>query len=467
MLAYFPKYFSSKAIWLYIFLVITCSILFNRNSLPVIWICFGLVEVIFFFFFLQTLSRKWAKLPSSVYQKKLLSSAFLIRFIYVVIIYFFYDYMTGQPFEFVAADSRGYHFEALWVVDLIRSGQFDVYLTYLSGSASDMGYPLYLSFIYSIFGDNIIIVRILKAAYSSFTCILIYRVASRNFGEQTGKIAGIIAMLLPNFIYYCGIHLKETEMVFLAVFFIERADFLFQRKRIDYKNLLLCILLGISLFLFRTVLGITAFFSILTVLIFSNNRITGWNKKITIAIWLALFVFILSGSPINYEVGRYWENKTTNLQRSMIHRSSRGNVLAKYGKSSLFFPAMLSVPLPTIVNIETQQNQMLLNGGMYTKNIYVFFVYVALLFLFKKKRYRQHILILSFLLTYLSILALSKFAISERFHMPALPCLVILVSLGITQMRKKNMTFYIPYLLFIAIVIVGWNWFKLAGRGII
>jgi hypothetical protein len=34
-------------------------------------------------------------------------------------------------------------------------------------------------------------------------------------------------------------------------------------------------------------------------------------------------------------------------------------------------------------------------------------------------------------------------------------------------MNKKYASYYIPYLVIIGIIIIGWNWFKLAGRGVV
>jgi hypothetical protein len=110
---------------------------------------------------------------------------------------------------------------------------------------------------------------------------------------------------------------------------------------------------------------------------------------------------------------------------------------------------------------------MLLSGGFFVKNIMAFFVFVALLFLIKKKRWKNHILILAVFAIYLAILALSKFAIVERFHMPALPFFIILSAYGISVINKKSIKYFQGYVLLIAFIIVGWNWFKLAGRGII
>jgi ABC-type dipeptide/oligopeptide/nickel transport system permease subunit len=62
---------------------------------------------------------------------------------------------------------------------------------------------------------------------------------------------------------------------------------------------------------------------------------------------------------------------------------------------------------------------------------------------------------------------MSKFAIVERFHMPALPLFIILAAFGIAKINKKNIKYFQLYLVVIIIVIVGWNWFKLVGRGLI
>ena len=107
----------------------------------------------------------------------------------------------------------------------------------------------------------------------------------------------------------------------------------------------------------------------------------------------------------------------------------------------------------------------MISGAIYTRNIYAFFVIAALIFMYKRKLLRKHALIITPLIFYLLILGSSGFALSERFHMPAIPFLVILSSYGITQMNRKNTKYFVPYLIFISIVIIGWNWFKLAGRG--
>ena len=127
---------------------------------------------------------------------------------------------------------------------------------------------------------------------------------------------------------------------------------------------------------------------------------------------------------------------------------------------------MLFAPFPTLVNTQ-QENLMMLSGAFYTRNVYVFFVLIALIMMYRRRMLRNHVLIISFLLSYMAVLASSGFALSGRFHLPAIPFLLVFAGYGITQMNNKNIKYYVPYLIVISLVIIGWNWFKLAGRGMI
>ena len=149
--------------------------------------------------------------------------------------------MTGAPYEFWAADV--YTYERLAGI-VVANGWDGIQNLINSVGLSDSGYAAYLGTIYTIFGKGVIIPRLIKALLGAFAAVLIYRVASRNFGEETGRIAGIFYMLMPNLIYYTGSHLKETEMVFLVVAFIERADYVIRSKNYNFINIASPVLLA-------------------------------------------------------------------------------------------------------------------------------------------------------------------------------------------------------------------------------
>ena len=102
-------------------------------------------------------------------------------------------------------------------------------------------------------------------------------------------------------------------------------------------------------------------------------------------------------------------------------------------------------------------------GANFIRNIYAFFAIAGILYLLRNGYKKAYIIIL-FAVCYLGILANSGFAISERFHMPAVPFLLLLAATGISHRKKTMPPGFIPYLILIGILVLGWNFVKLAGR---
>lgn len=470
MLNYFPKYFTSKAIYLYMAVLVMVSIIFMQYTMSWYWYLFGLIAVAGFFFFSNTLSKTWSKLSEKIFTKRLFTTALILRLIWVVFSYFFYIQMTGQPFEFFTGDSWGYNQCGEEIAAALRDGNWNIFGVYIDiMGVSDTGYISYLGVLYWLTGDSIFIARVIKALLSGFTVVLIYRLAARNFGESTGRMAGIFCMLMPNLIYYCGLHLKETEMLFFTVAFVERADNAIRSAKFTFGNLILPILLASVLFTFRTVLGAATLFSFFTALVFSTKKVGNISKRFVLIIWVVAAVVFFMGGKIATEVEEVWENKNTNQQTSMQWRAERkgGNAFAKYASGTVFAPLILIIPFPTMINIEYQPNQQLLHGGYYVKNILAFFVMFAIVMVIKNKKWRENLLISSFMFGYLIVIALSAFAQSERFHLPALPFFLIFAAVGVSYATNKTKIYYMWYSGFIFVAIIVWSWFKLAGRGLV
>jgi 4-amino-4-deoxy-L-arabinose transferase-like glycosyltransferase len=320
-----------------------------------------------------------------------------------------------------------------------------------------------------IFGNGVIIPRLFKAVLGSLLCVLIYRLANRNFGEAVGRMAAIFCMLMPNLILYAGIHMKEAEMVFLTVWFIERADALIRVHKYTFLTVLPTLLIGGSLFFFRTVLGVTAMFALFTALIFSSRRVMSMSNRLVITGWVIVAVAYFVGSSIASEVEEVWQARVANQDVALEYYAERegGNKLAKYASKSVFAPMIFLIPFPTVVNTPNQQNQQLIHGGNYVKNIMAFFVLFGLLVIVKEKKWRNHILILSFTLGYLMVIALSAFAQSERFHQPALPFIMILAAFGVSNISNVEKKYFKWFMAIMFIIIVAWSWFKLSGRGLV
>jgi 4-amino-4-deoxy-L-arabinose transferase-like glycosyltransferase len=353
-------------------------------------------------------------------------------------------------------------------VSLLQERKLQLFFDGIKGNYSDMGYSLYLGLLYSITGKSIFIARILKALYGAYTCVLIYKLAKRNFGEETGRMAGIFCMLMPNLILYTGLHLKEVEMLFLTVAFIERADKLLRGKKYTFSTLVLPVLLAASLFFFRTVLGATAVFALFSTLILSSDKVLGMGKRMLLIIWVVVAAGYFIGGKIATEVESVWNERAQNQQKSLDFRTNRegGNKFSKYAGGAVFAPMIFVIPFPTVVDTPNQQNQQLINGGNYVKNIMAFFTLFALILIIQTKRWREHLLIGSFTIGYLIVIAMSAFAQSERFHQPALPFIMILAAYGVSEITKKTKKYFTWWMVLIFVAIVGWSWFKLAGRGL-
>ena len=471
MLSYFPKYYTDKAMYVYFALLVCVPVIFGYPMEWYFWI-FGIVEVVGFFYFAHKLPIEWKNYSPKEFTKKLFTTALIIRVIYVVFSYWFYNEMTGSPFEFGAADVGFYNEMGQYGHKLLSNGEWNLlekFKQYADLELSDSGYPIYLTFVYWIFDDSIFLTRILKAVWSAWTCVLVYKLASRNFGESVGRMAAIFCMLMPNFIYYCGIHLKETEMLFLVVLFAERADYAMRAKHLDWKALIIAIVAACILFLFRTALAAVAMIALATTLMLSSRKVLSLSKKIAIGTFVVLAMFATVGNQLMQEAEELLAQSGDNQSNSMAWRAERkgGNELAKYAGAAVFAPMIFTIPFPTLVNTDSQENQRMIHGGNFVKNITSSLTIFALFSLLMSGNWRRHVLIISIGCGYLIVIALSAFAHSERFHLPALPFALLLAAYGISILGNKQKMWYNYWLILIFVANIVWAWFKLKGRGLV
>ena len=469
MLNYFPKYFTNKAILLYIGALVLVTMVFFAHALPVVFMLFGVVEVVGFFYFANLITKKWANYSEKKFGKKLFQNALIIRLVWVLFSYIFFSYMYGKPFEFEAADSFGYHNEGLWVAQMIQNGDLQPYYKYLESRYSDMGYPFYLGGQYWITGGSILIARLLKALYGALMCLFIYKLSTRNFGEEVGRMSAIFCMIAPNLIYYSGLHVKEAEMVLLTVLFVERADLMLRNKNFNFVEIAPPLVIAAVLFFFRTVLGAAALLALFTALVFSTTKVVGWGKRIILIVWVLVTVGYFIGGSISTEVEAIWKARGDTQKESMAYRSVQtgGNKFAKFASTAVFAPLIFVIPFPAMVSTPGQDNSQMINGGNYVKNILAFFVFFSMFWIIKNQKWREFTLIGAFTIGYLAVIAMSSFAQAERFHQPAYPFLLIFAAFGINKITNKEKKYFTWYLAVLFIALVAWSWIKLAGRGLV
>jgi hypothetical protein len=166
-----------------------------------------------------------------------------------------------------------------------------------------------------------------------------------------------------------------------------------------------------------------------------------------------------------------WQTGGSTQQTNMEWRTIRdnGNTFAKYAGAAVFAPMIFTIPFPTMTETPLQENQKMIHGGNFVKNITSYFTIMALLVLMVTGNWRKHVLPITVLCGYLVVLVFSSFAQSERFHIPILPLSLMFAAAGISLIKEnpwiKQYFNYWCVLMFIAAI--AWNWFKLAGRGMI
>lgn len=466
MIPYFPKQISFRAVIVYAIALVSISLLFFGFVMRTEFIILGIISVFGFFYFANLWSQSVFRQKERVFVRNLFLIALLLRIAWVIISYFYYSRVNGNPFEFGAADAIGYHEGATWVSSL---GWIEI-LTHYFGNwsyISDSGYPFYLTVIYKIFGPNILFVRLLKAIIGAATCVLIYNISKRTFNDEIGRLAAIMFALMPNLIIYCGYHLKETEMLFLEVAFLERTDFLLRSRKITFWNILLPTILAGCLFFFRTVMGAAAIFAFATSVLLSTTPTmkTGWRRTAIIA-WGVLCLFVVGGGTFVTEIEGLWEDRDANLANKRLEQSIRGNQWAKYATGTVMAPMVFVLPFSTMVDVDEQYGQQEKHSGNYIRNFMGFFTAIAIYEAIRRKKWRDFSLIGSFVIAYLGVVSLSGFSNSERFLLPGLPCLIMMWAYGVATLRKQTYNYLTPWCIIVCVMEIGWAYFKLGSRGI-
>ena len=463
------RHFIYIGIGVYLLALFIVSVCFRTYMLKPLWLAWGIGTVLFFFLLSYCCFNRWKNNPSKQFVRKIFWFALGIRLLYLGCIIFYYYLQTGVSFEYQAADSWNYHRLATYLADLAKEGRFKELLFVLRCNMygfSDHGYVLYLTTLYTCFDNNILGPRILKVLMSAYMCVAIYKLASRSLGEKTGRLAAVMAVFLPHFIHYTGTYLKETEMVFLATLALERADYLIRSKRYTFWNILFPILLTAMAFGFRTMIGVIIISSFLVFVIASEQQLLAKKTRITtIGALIVVFIAIML-SPIGKEIILNYKVNVGTSNAMVEKYQQMGIGYAKYAHPKYMAPGAFTLPLTNMVEV-ANENQKMMNGTYYVKNYLAFFALLCILVAIRDKKCRNLSLIGTYTIAYILVITLSFAFNSERYHLPAMPGILMMAAFAMTRFRKRDFALYYSYLAILMIAIVAWNYLKLAGRGLI
>jgi 4-amino-4-deoxy-L-arabinose transferase and related glycosyltransferases of PMT family len=464
----FYRRFSCRAVALYLITLVTVLLLFPNYRLEPLWLVWGLCEVFGFFGLSYLFYDKWKDDNPRLFCRKLFLFALSFRVVYVVGLCYYFYFETGLPFEYEAGDSLRYHRQGVILSKLILNGDFETIFKYLASDSvgfSDKGYPLYLSIVYSVFGRNILTPRLLKSLMGAAVCVIIYKLASRTFDNKTGKLAAVLCLVSPTLIHYAGLHTKETEMLFLAVLALERLDYLVRSKKFSFFNIVVPIVLIAMVFGFRTILGMVLLFSFVLCVIFDPEILSKKTKAVFLPATLVLFfTFLFSG--IGYEMKTIFRLNFFSHDYMVEKYEEKGLEFSEFAQSKYLASGVLFLPLSSLVSV-ANGNQKLMNGSMFVNSLMAFFALWAVVTAIREKNLRRYVLVGAYAFSYLFIIAFSFSVMSERYHLPVLPVLLIMAAYAMRNFRKSDLKYYNIFLCLLFVALLAWNYIKLAGRGLI
>ena len=437
------------------------------------------ISVVLFFFVGRYMSNQFSLLGEKKFLRSVFTVGLVVRVLWVLYLYYvfnprYYGNNVGDmadvewymPFgkelsQWLSGDSQ---FSLSQIINIFMA------------AIDDVAYPMLLGLEYLLTGgiSDAFIPMFIKSILGAYCAICAYRITKRHFGEGAARIAAIFICLNPNMIYWCANMMKEAEMVFFCCLAVDKFDeALSSNSTLTIKSLWPGILCGFVLLFMRTTLGLALFAAVMVHVILADKRIISVGKKIFMGTLTVLVLTVVVGDHLMEQSKGYIKRADSDYQKTnMEWRSTRdgGNSFAKYATAGVFAPLIFTIPFPTFnVAHEWQLVQIQLSGGNFIKNILSFFVIIVLIQFLISGEWRKHVFILGYTCAYLVVLVFSGFAQSGRFHMPIWPMLLIFAAYGVQVAKNdKKMRKWFMYALYLEVIIcLVWNWFKLAGRGMI
>lgn len=153
------------------------------------------------------------KSPNRKYLVGLFASAFILRAIFVYLVYYYLIAVGGDGFAFV--DDYRYHDTGKQIAKAL-SARKDGYE--LFSWQQNPGYFYFNGWLYSFLGADTLSVRMVNGFLSSLTALLVFEIARLLFDFRVARIAGLLSAFMPSIIYLSVLQFKDTALIFVMVY---------------------------------------------------------------------------------------------------------------------------------------------------------------------------------------------------------------------------------------------------------
>lgn len=451
-------------------------ILYKNYSVDLVFLISNYLVIVISVTLMYLSFKKYYHLKNTLFVKKIFWLSLSLRVFSVLFFYWLFYYITGTEFDVEAKDALFYHASALDISKTFYSGDFSILdiLEKYRIDFDDSGYSFFLAIIYFLSNDSILFARIIQAIISAYSVILIFKIGNEFWSVETGKNTAIIAMAFPPLLFFTGLHLKETIMVFFILLFILHV-YKIVNDGFNFKRLFYIIISIIFLFSLRTVLAVISVVS-LFIYIVINSRAKVYRKILLSVVFIAVTVFSLQYLNIFEEVSYKFiayinlDRETGVLGGRSLNQYSSKQSFAKILSTPLLAAQSIVSPYPSMVktNISffNQTLQWYYVGGLFMWNYISYFSFIGLYNSFKNK-FRQNSILFLISIFYTAALVISVYILSIRYNIVKLVLLIFFAGLGMNNLNKKKFHYFLIYSIIVTIVIITWNYVKLKGRGLI
>lgn len=467
------NHFFTIPIVLSVILVLFFSIFYKSLASPLFIILVNLVVVISFFISLPLIIKSWLNISPVLFKRRIIIYGILLRLAgigYLYLLTNMYD-PNSYPFEIGSADSYSYHSIAVGMVNYMHNSTSDIRFllnSFIQGD-SDTGFPVYLACVYSLLGTDPVVARLMNCFWGVWSIFIIMNITRQLYSEKHSRIAGIIAMLFPSLIWFGGMHLKETLVIWMMLFFIETLVDTVVGKKVKVFKTIVAVFILIATLRFRTFLFpfLLAVVSAYFFYYFINPR--SKTKFVILGIIFVLSIFLSTKFLMNdIAIRTQYEQSSGYLTQNLNDAARRRtlNIDLNYTLPFMMTGSIVT-PFPSFLMLEDRQIGIVIHfQNELVRNYIYFFVFAGLLFTFKKDFMNKSVVVFVGL-GYIAILALTGTSFQDRFQVLVLPFMIILMSAGIVEMPPRGIRYFYLYAILITIGIFWWNVYKMNLRGLI
>ncbi len=467
------KTFNLSTIFIFITLLLLLNgIYFFNYIMPFHWLIIGGILLMLCFTLFFFLNRKWALLKEEIFEKNIFTLSIFVNLISLGLVYLACYIHNETFFEPGAADSVVYHETAAFLAENYKYGRFDVAEYIDVRDVSDYGYFIFLSILYYVFGPYTIVARLFHVLFYALTVRYIFKITKAVYNAPMAKTASLLTVFSPAMLFFIGVHLKETTMIFALVVAVWYSVKILLLHNNSVKNYIYLFLFIVSLFFFRTVLGIAFISSFMIFYLLNVNLKKNVNKLVSLLgslLCLSLIFYYINYTGLSNTIMDVFYQSSSQTEAELNDKISKGGgaglSVKKVLVTPLLFLSVIVAPFATFVFLDDQVEIAWLYSGNLMKNIIIFFSLYGIWFSWKYHR-KKSILILSILLSYSLVLAVSAHSTSSRYQLVSIPFINILAAAGLHSLSQRNKKYFVIYLLFIFIAIFAWNYFKLSIRNL-